>query len=54
MICQVKFEKDYFIGKDALVKQSQEGVYKRLVQFQLEKFNKDEDVWPWGGEAIYR
>lgn len=51
---KVKFDKDYFIGKEALLKQREEGVFKRLVQFQLQQFNKDEDVWPWGGEAIYR
>lgn len=51
---KVKFEKDHFIGKEALMKQAQEGVFKRLVQFHLEDFNKDEDIWPWGGEPIYR
>ena len=51
---KVKFDKDYFVGKDALLKQKEEGVFKRLVQFHLEEFNKDEDIWPWGGEAIYR
>ena len=51
---KVKFDKSYFIGKDALTKQRDEGVHKRLVQFHLEKFDKDVDIWPWGGEAIYR
>jgi len=51
---KVKFDKKNFIGKDALLKQKQEGVYKRLVQFHLEDFDKDEDIWPWGGEAVYR
>jgi len=51
---KVKFEKEYFIGKDALIKQRQEGVFRRLVQFHLEDFDKDTDIWPWGGEAVYR
>jgi len=51
---KVKFDKEYFIGKEVLVKQKNEGVLKRLVQFHLEDFNKDRDIWPWGGEAIYR
>jgi len=51
---KVKFDKEYFIGKDALLKQKNEGVFKRLVQFHLEDFDKDEDIWPWGGEAVYR
>merc|ERR1719427_146203 len=51
---KVKFDKEYFIGKDALLKQKEEGVFKRLVQFHLEDFDKDEDIWPWGGEAVYR
>jgi len=51
---KVKFEKEHFIGKEALLRQREEGVLKRLVQFHLEDFNKDEDIWPWGGEAVYR
>merc|ERR1719167_877157 len=51
---KVKFDKEYFIGKDALLKQKEQGVFKRLVQFHLEDFDKDEDIWPWGGEAVYR
>ena len=51
---KVKFAKESFIGKDALLKQKNEGVYKRLVQFHLEEFDKDEDIWPWGGESVYR
>ena len=51
---KVKFEKEHFIGKEALLKQSQQGVTRRLVQFHLEDFNKDVDIWPWGDEAVYR
>merc|ERR1719147_465707 len=51
---KVKLDKSYFIGKDALIKQRLEGVFRRLVQFHLEDFDKDTDIWPWGGEAVYR
>ena len=56
---KVKFDKESFIGKEALIKQRNEGVTKRLVQLHLddtteEGFDKDEDVWPWGGESVYR
>ena len=51
---KVKFDKESFIGKDALLKQKEEGILKRLVQFHLEDFDKDEDIWPWSGEAVYR
>ncbi|XP_040573637.1 pyruvate dehydrogenase phosphatase regulatory subunit, mitochondrial [Lepeophtheirus salmonis] len=53
-VFKVKFDKDYFIGKSALLKQKQTGVTKKLVQFRLSDFDKDVDRWPWGGEAIYR
>jgi pyruvate dehydrogenase phosphatase regulatory subunit len=51
---KVKFDKDNFIGKEALLEQRRKGVLKRLVQLQLTRFNRDVDPWPWGGEAIYR
>ena len=51
---KVKFDKESFIGKDALLRQKKEGVIRRLVQFQLEDFDKDNDIWPWGGESVYR
>ena len=51
---KVKFDKKSFIGKDALTKQKEEGVTKRLIQFHLEDFDKDSDIWPWSGESIYR
>ena len=43
-----------FIGYDALMKQRKEGIKKKLVQFLLEDHNHEEDIWPWGGEPIYR
>ena len=51
---KVEFEKEHFIGKRALMRQKEEGVTKRLVQFHLENHDKDRDIWPWGGEAVYR
>ncbi|KAG8143856.1 hypothetical protein E2320_001002 [Naja naja] len=43
-----------FIGRDALMAQKQEGVYKRFTMFILEDHNTDLDLWPWWGEPIYR
>ena len=52
---KVAFEKaDDFIGKAALLRQREAGITKRLVQFQLSKFNVETDYWPWGGEALFR
>merc|ERR1712203_968019 len=51
---KVKFDKKSFTGKEALLKQKEEGVTKRLIQFHLEDFDKDSDIWPWAGESIYR
>ncbi|XP_058445878.1 pyruvate dehydrogenase phosphatase regulatory subunit, mitochondrial-like isoform X1 [Malaya genurostris] len=52
-ISQLK-KKENFIGRAALEKQKQEGLTKRLVLFHLEDIDVDKDVWPWGGEPIYR
>lgn len=51
---RVKFDGADFIGKNALIKQKQEGIKKRLVQFVLTDHNVNNDIWPWGGEPIYR
>ncbi|KAG0724199.1 Pyruvate dehydrogenase phosphatase regulatory subunit, mitochondrial [Chionoecetes opilio] len=52
---KVKLNKEYFIGKFALMRQSTQGVKRRLVHFVLEDtFDADVDIWPWGGEPIYR
>ncbi|KAF4527520.1 hypothetical protein B566_EDAN015620 [Ephemera danica] len=51
---KVKLDKEYFVGKFALQKQKAEGVFKRLVMFHLEGIDPDRDVWPWGGEPVYR
>lgn len=51
----VNFDKKVnFIGKDALLKQKQEGIRKRLVMFLLEDLNIEENIWAWGSEPIYR
>lgn len=48
-------QKEYFIGKFALMRQANQGISRRLVHFTLEDtFDPDEDTWPWGGEPIYR
>ncbi|XP_055956518.1 pyruvate dehydrogenase phosphatase regulatory subunit, mitochondrial [Patella vulgata] len=51
---RVKLDGDDFIGKEALVKQKKEGVGQKFVQFILEKFDVENDVWPWGNEPIFR
>lgn len=35
-------------------RQKKEGVKKKLIQLLLEEHNLEEDIWPWGGEPIYR
>ncbi|XP_055609553.1 pyruvate dehydrogenase phosphatase regulatory subunit, mitochondrial-like isoform X2 [Uranotaenia lowii] len=47
-------KKENFIGREALEKQKKDGLKKRLVLFHLEDIDPDKDVWPWGGEPIYR
>ncbi|XP_054170545.1 pyruvate dehydrogenase phosphatase regulatory subunit, mitochondrial-like isoform X3 [Homo sapiens] len=52
---RVKLEKGMdFIGRDALLQQKQNGVYKRLTMFILDDHDSDLDLWPWWGEPIYR
>lgn len=47
-------QKASFIGKGALLRQKEEGVSRRLVQFHLKNHDIGNDIWPWGGEPIYR
>lgn len=47
-------QKGDFIGKDALLQQREGGVKQKLVHFLLEDHSIDTDLWPWGGEPIYR
>ncbi|XP_045601946.2 pyruvate dehydrogenase phosphatase regulatory subunit, mitochondrial isoform X1 [Procambarus clarkii] len=52
---KVKLNKEYFVGKFALMRQLSQGLKKRLVHLTLDdSFDPDEDIWPWGGEPIYR
>lgn len=51
---RVKLDKGDFIGRDALLKQKEEGVSQKFAQFLLQDFDIEKDVWPWGGEPIYR
>lgn len=48
------FEQKDFIGRAALLKQSESGVKQRLAMFELEDIDPDKDVWPWGNEPVYR
>lgn len=49
----VDFNKE-FLGKEALLKQKNNGLRKKLVMFLLDDFDVDSDVWPWGSEPIFR
>ncbi|KAK7505724.1 hypothetical protein BaRGS_00002995 [Batillaria attramentaria] len=51
---RVKYDKGDFIGKQALERQKAEGITQRFVHFQLEDYDVSLDLWPWGGEPIYR
>lgn len=54
-VWRVKFDKGVdFIGRDALLKQRDEGVKRMYVQLLLEDHDLETDLWPWGGEPIYR
>ncbi|XP_053671526.1 pyruvate dehydrogenase phosphatase regulatory subunit, mitochondrial-like [Anopheles nili] len=52
-ISQLK-KKENFIGRQALERQKRDGLRKRLVLFHVEDIDIDKDVWPWGGEPVYR
>lgn len=43
-----------FIGKQALLKQYDEGVKRMYVQLLLNDHDPDIDMWCWGGEPILR
>ncbi|KAM9301504.1 pyruvate dehydrogenase phosphatase regulatory subunit, mitochondrial isoform 2-T2 [Gastrophryne carolinensis] len=52
---RVKLDKGYdFIGRDALLRQREDGIFKRFTMFILEDHDTDLDLWPWWGEPIYR
>ncbi|RZF41156.1 hypothetical protein LSTR_LSTR016352, partial [Laodelphax striatellus] len=43
-----------FIGRDALLRQKEEGVRRMFIQLLLDDHDSDLDLWTWGGEPIYR
>ncbi|MBN3316616.1 PDPR phosphatase, partial [Atractosteus spatula] len=52
---RVKFDKGTdFLGREALMKQRQEGVARRFIMLVLEDHDAELDLWPWWGEPIYR
>ncbi|XP_054274258.1 pyruvate dehydrogenase phosphatase regulatory subunit, mitochondrial isoform X2 [Macrosteles quadrilineatus] len=51
---RVKFDKGEFIGRDALLRQREEGVKRMYVQLLLQDHDPDIELWAWGGEPIFR
>ncbi|XP_077301849.1 pyruvate dehydrogenase phosphatase regulatory subunit, mitochondrial isoform X2 [Arctopsyche grandis] len=52
---RVKFnKKNDFIGKEALLKQRDEGIKRQYVQMLLNDHDPETELWSWGGEPIYR
>lgn len=43
-----------FIGRDALLRQREQGVKRKYVQLLLNDHDPEVDTWSWGGEPIYR
>jgi pyruvate dehydrogenase phosphatase regulatory subunit len=50
---RVKFNKN-FIGRDALLRQKEEGVKRMYIQLLLNDHDPEIDFWSCGGEPIYR
>lgn len=50
---RVKFDKN-FIGRDALLKQKENGIKRIYCQFLLDEHDYEIDIWPSGNEPIYR
>ena len=50
----IKKSSDEFLGKEALLQQQEVGLKRRFTQFLLDDFDVHQDIWPWGGEPIYR
>lgn len=52
---RVKLDKGInFIGRDALLKQREEGVKRKYVQLLLNDHDPELDTWCWGNEPIFR
>lgn len=43
-----------FIGRDALLRQQEEGIKRIYVQLLLNDHDPDTELWSWGGEPIFR
>jgi pyruvate dehydrogenase phosphatase regulatory subunit len=43
-----------FIGRDALMKQRDEGVKRMYVQLIVQDHDHEVDLWPWGTEPVFR
>lgn len=43
-----------FIGREALLRQREEGIRRQYVQLLLTDHDHEMDLWSWGGESIYR
>lgn len=48
------FQSKNFIGKEALLKQKEQGISKKFCQLQIENFDLESPIWPSGHEPIYR
>jgi pyruvate dehydrogenase phosphatase regulatory subunit len=44
----------HFIGQEALLRQKNTGIRRRLCMFHVEDLDPQKDIWPWGGEPLYR
>ena len=53
LLAWLHLQKD-FIGREALLKQKEEGVKQMLVQLVVGNHDVEYDLLPWGGEPIYR
>ena len=51
---KVMLNKGDFIGRQAIARVKEQGVFKRIAQYHIMNFDKDKDHWPGGGEALYR
>ncbi|XP_078735628.1 pyruvate dehydrogenase phosphatase regulatory subunit, mitochondrial isoform X2 [Lampetra fluviatilis] len=50
---RVKFDKGVeFVGQEALLRQREAGVRRRLTMLLLDDHDPEVDPWPWGGEPI--
>lgn len=48
------FQKGEFIGRDALLRQREQGVKRMYVQLLFNDHDHESEMWCWGGEPIYR